>query len=128
MSNPPPEESADRVRKNILNYFGAEMRGGTCYVRSTEVWFGRCPDCLLWVRDGHSSVEAAVGVWIGRWAESTGASAQEANAALEEYTTALRDVFGVDAINDLDGPYDQAPDHKRRCEPIEFLCVEPQTQ
>src|SRR5215468_2116954 len=127
MSNPPTKEKADKVRKNILNYFGAEMRGGACYVRSTETWFGKCPDCLMWVRDGHASMEAAVGVWIGRWAESHRASTEEVNAAVDEYTSALRDVFGVDATDDLDGPCDEAPNHKGHCEPIKFLCVGPQT-
>jgi len=117
MSNP---QGAATERQNILEHFGPEMRGGACYVRSIETWFGMCPDCLMWVRDGHASMEAAVGVWIGRLAESSGASNKEVNAALEEYTSALRDVFGVDAMADLDAPSDAAPDHKGRCEPILF--------
>jgi hypothetical protein len=120
-STPPTEKEGDRVRKNILKYFGAHMRDGACYVRSTETWFGRCPDCLMWVRDGHASMEAATGVWIGKWAGSSSPSNQEVNAALDVYTRTLRDVFGVDAIDDLDGPYDEAPDHKAHCEPIIFV-------
>jgi hypothetical protein len=120
-SNPPTEKERARVRKNIIKHFGACMRDGACYVRSTETWFGRCPDCLMWVRDGHASMEAAVGVWIGRWAENSGPSTEEVNTALDGYTTALRDVFGVDAIDDLDAPYDEAPDHKGHCKPIVFI-------
>ena len=124
-SNTPPENEGTTVRKNILKHFGSKEQSGICYVRNTETWFGLCPDCLTWVRDGHASMEAAVGVWVGRWAGSSGASIQEVNSALEEYTSALRDVFGVDVVDDLDGPYDEAPDHKRHCEPIIFfLCRE----
>src|SRR5262245_2709839 len=126
-SNTPPENESTTVRKNILKHFGSKEQSGICYVRNAETWFGLCQVWLMWVRDGYGSMEAAMVVWIGRWAESTGASAQDANAALDEYTIALRDVFGVDANDDIDGPYDEAPDHKRRCEPIEFLCVKPQT-
>jgi hypothetical protein len=82
----------------------------------------------MWVRDGHASMEAAVGVWIGRWAQSSGASVQEVNAALDDYTSALRDVFGVDAINDLDAPHDEERDHKGRCEPSVFRLVGRRTQ
>ena len=108
------------VRENIRTYFGSKEQSGICYVRSTETWFGLCPDCLMWVRDGHASMEAAVGVWIGRWAGSSDAPIQEVNTTLEEYTRALRDEFGVDTADDLDAHYDGAPDHKSRCRPRIF--------
>ena len=47
MRNPSTEKDAARVRKNILKYFGANMRDGACYVLSTETWFGRCPRCVM---------------------------------------------------------------------------------
>jgi hypothetical protein len=119
-SNTPPENESTTVRKNILKHFGSKEQSGICYGRNTETWFGLCPDCLMWVRDGHASMEAAVGVWMGRWAGSSDAPIQEVNAALDEYTHALRDEFGVDAVDDLDAPCDEAPDHKSRCRPLLF--------
>src|SRR5215467_8573805 len=110
----PKEDEADEVIDNILTLFGIPELSGVLYVRSTETWFGVCPDCLMWVRDGHASIESSMALIIGRCAASSGASDQEARGALDEYTTALRD-FGVEAIDDLDAPYDEAPDHKGRC-------------
>ena len=65
-------------------------------------------------------MEVEVGVRIGRWAGSSDAPIQEVNTALDEYTRALRDEFGVDAVDDLDEPFDEAPDHKSRCRPLLF--------
>ena len=70
-STPRTEKERDMVRKIILDYFGDETQCGVRYVRSTETWFGICPDCSMWVRDRYASMEVAVGVWVGRWAQAT---------------------------------------------------------
>ena len=116
----PATKAKATVRTNILKHFGTKEQSGVCYVRSTETWFGLCADCLMWVRDGHASIETAVGLWIGKWTGSSGASTEEIDTTLEEYTSVLRDLFGVEAIQDLDGPYDEAPDHNGRCNPMVF--------
>jgi hypothetical protein len=84
---------------------------------------------LFWrhIKEANALVGILVLVVFGLAFYGANASAQEANAALDEYTTALRDVFGVDANDDIDGPFDEAPDHKRRCEPIQFRCAKLQT-
>ena len=115
--NTPHEQTAVRM---VREYFGNREQSGIRYVRSIETWFGLCPDCLMWARDGHASMEAAVGVWIGRWAESSNSPIKEVNATLDEYTRALRDAFGVDTVSELDASYDEAPDHKSRCRPLTF--------
>jgi hypothetical protein len=121
------EQEAARVRQIVRDHFDADLlREGNAYVRSTETWFGRCPNCLMWVRDGHADMEADVGLWVGLWAERNSASTKDTDEALVDYRSATRDVFGVETEDDLDAPCDHQANHKQRCEPIIFRLAAPQ--
>src|SRR5262245_43820556 len=85
------------VRQIVRDHCADVGHDGARFATDTATWFARCPDCLEWHLDADSpfTMEAALGQWVGRWAEQSGADQAAVTKALTDYTEALRAEYAI---------------------------------